>query len=383
MKKMKKIFYLLSALLLTVGVSAQAQHNHSHEGAVHSKGFATMDKGGVLTAYEFERKAVGDNDILIEILYSGICHSDIHQARDEWGGSIFPMVPGHEIAGRVVEVGKNVTKFKVGDLAGVGCMVNSCGVCDRCKAGEEQYCENNKTVYTYNSRDFDGDPTLGGYSNNIVVTENFALKIPQGADLARIAPLLCAGATTYSPLRFTHVGQGDKIAVAGFGGLGHLAVQYAVSFGAEVTVFDISEDKRADAIRMGAANFVNVNKPEELKGLENSFRVIISTIPAKFNVEQYVRMLKVDGEMVLIGMPAADQIPSVHTGALAGRRKIYGTLIAGIPETQEMLDYSIAHNIYPEIELLDADADAINRAYQNVIDGKVKFRYVIDMNTLK
>lgn len=380
---MKKISYLLSAFLLTVSVSAQAQSNRSHEGHVHAKGFASMNKEGVITPYEFERKAVGDNDVLIEILYSGICHSDIHQSRDEWGGSIFPMVPGHEIAGRVVEIGKHVTKFKVGDLAGVGCMVNSCGVCDRCKAGEEQYCENNKTVYTYNSRDFDGDPTMGGYSNNIIVTADFALKIPQGADLARIAPLLCAGATTYSPLKFTHVSKGDRIAVAGFGGLGHLALQYAVSFGAEVTVFDVSEEKRADAMRLGAARYVNVNNPEELKGLENSFRVIVSTIPASFNVEQYVRMLKVDGEMVLIGMPAADQIPSVNTGALAGRRKIYGTLIAGIPETQEMLDYSIAHNIYPEIELLDADADAINHAYQNVIDGKVKFRYVIDMNTLK
>ena len=380
---MKKIIYLLSAILLTIGVSAEAQSNHAHKEHIHAKGFASMNKQGVITPYEFERKAVGDNDVLIEILYSGICHSDIHQSRDEWGGSIFPMVPGHEIAGRVVEVGRNVTKFKVGDLAGVGCMVNSCGVCDRCKAGEEQYCENNKTVYTYNSRDFNGDPTLGGYSNNIVVTENFALKIPQGADIARIAPLLCAGATTYSPLRFTHVGEGDKIAVAGFGGLGHLAVQYAVSFGAEATVFDLSEEKRADAMRLGAARYVNVNNPEELNGLENSFRVIVSTIPASFNVEQYVRMLKVDGEMVLIGMPAADQIPSVNTGALAGRRKIYGTLIAGIPETQEMLDYSIAHNIYPEIELLDADANAINHAYQNVIDGKVKFRYVIDMNTLK
>ena len=380
---MKKISYLLSAFLLTVSVSAQAQNNHSHEGHIHAKGFASMNKEGVITPYEFERKAVGDNDVLIEILYSGICHSDIHQSRDEWGGSIFPMVPGHEIAGRVVEIGKHVTKFKVGDLAGVGCMVNSCGVCDRCKAGEEQYCENNKTVYTYNSRDFDGDPTMGGYSNNIIVTADFALKIPQGADLARIAPLLCAGATTYSPLKFTHVSKGDRIAVAGFGGLGHLALQYAVSFGAEVTVFNVSEEKRADAMRLGAARYVNVNNPEELKGLENSFRVIVSTIPASFNVEQYVRMLKVDGEMVLIGMPAADQIPSVNTGALAGRRKIYGTLIAGIPETQEMLDYSIAHNIYPEIELLDADADAINHAYQNVIDGKVKFRYVIDMNTLK
>ena len=380
---MKKLIYLLSVILLTISYNVQAQSNQVHDGHVHSKGFVAMDKNGVFTPYEFERKAIGDNDVLIEIMYSGICHSDIHQSRDEWGGSIFPMVPGHEIAGKITQVGKNVTKFKVGDYAGVGCMVNSCGICEHCKKGEEQYCDNNKTVYTYNSRDFDGDPTMGGYSNNIVVSEHFALKIPQGADMKRIAPLLCAGATTYSPLKFTHVGKGDKIAIAGFGGLGHIAVQYAVSFGAEVTVFDVSEDKRNDALRMGAVKFVNVTNPDELKGLDNSFRVIISTIPTNFNVEQYVRMLKVDGEMVLIGMPAANKIPSVNTGALAGRRKIYGTLIAGIPETQEMLNYSVTHNIYPEIEMIEANADAINQEYQSVLDGKVKFRYVINMETLK
>lgn len=293
------------------------------------------------------------------------------------------MVPGHEIAGRVAAVGKDVTKFKVGDMAGVGCMVNSCGECEHCRNGEEQYCDNGKTVYTYNSREWDGTPTLGGYSNNIVVTEDFALKIPEGADMKRIAPLLCAGATTYSPLRFTGVKKGDKIAVAGFGGLGHLAVQYAVSFGAEVTVFDISDEKRADALRMGAMRYVNVNNPAEMKELGNSFRVIISTIPTNFDVEQYVNMLKVDGELVLIGMPSHDQLPMLNVEALRMRKKVMGTLIAGIPETQEMLDYSVAHNIYPEVEMLEADAEAINRAYRNVVDGKVKFRYVIDMGTLR
>ena len=342
-----------------------------------------MDKQGILQPYEFERRAVGDHDILIEIMYSGICHSDIHQARSEWGESIYPMVPGHEIAGRVAAVGKDVTKFKVGDMAGVGCMVNSCGECEHCRKGEEQYCDNGKTVYTYNSREWDGTPTLGGYSNNIVVTEDFALKIPEGADMKRIAPLLCAGATTYSPLRFTGVKKGDKIAVAGFGGLGHLAVQYAVSFGAEVTVFDISDEKRADALRMGAKQYVNVNNPAEIKELGNSFRVIISTIPTNFDVEQYVNMLKVDGELVLIGMPSHDQLPMLNVEALRMRKKVMGTLIAGIPETQEMLDYSVAHNIYPEVEMLEADAEAINRAYRNVVDGKVKFRYVIDMGTLR
>ena len=262
-------------------------------------------------------------------------------------------------------------------------MVNSCGECEHCRKGEEQYCDNGKTVYTYNSREWDGTPTLGGYSNNIVVTEDFALKIPEGADMKRIAPLLCAGATTYSPLRFTGVKKGDKIAVAGFGGLGHLAVQYAVSFGAEVTVFDISDEKRADALRMGAKQYVNVNNPAEIKELGNSFRVIISTIPTNFDVEQYVNMLKVDGELVLIGMPSHDQLPMLNVEALRMRKKVMGTLIAGIPETQEMLDYSVAHNIYPEVEMLEADAEAINRAYRNVVDGKVKFRYVIDMGTLR
>lgn len=377
---MKKILTLvLSVMMICVGEVIQAQNA---DNTVKSKGFATMNNQGVLQPYEFERRAVGENDILIEIMYSGICHSDIHQARSDWGESIYPMVPGHEIAGRVTAVGRNVTKFRIGDLAGVGCMVNSCGNCEHCKKGEEQYCDNGKTVYTYNSRELDGTPTMGGYSNNIVVNEDFALHIPEGADMKRIAPLLCAGATTYSPLRFTGVKPGDKVAVAGFGGLGHLAVKYAVSFGADVTVFDITEDKRSDALRMGAKKYVNVNNPDEMKGMGNTFRVILSTIPANFNVEQYVNMLQVDGSLVLIGMPAHSELPMLNVETLRMRKKVMGTLIAGIPETQEMLDYSVKHNIYPEVEMLEAEATAINKAFESVIDGKVKFRYVIDMDTM-
>lgn len=377
---MKKILTLvLSVMMICVGEVIQAQNA---DNTVKSKGFATMNNQGVLQPYEFERRAVGENDILIEIMYSGICHSDIHQARSDWGESIYPMVPGHEIAGRVTAVGRNVTKFRIGDLAGVGCMVNSCGNCEHCKKGEEQYCDNGKTVYTYNSRELDGTPTMGGYSNNIVVNEDFALHIPEGADMKRIAPLLCAGATTYSPLRFTGVKPGDKVAVAGFGGLGHLAVKYAVSFGADVTVFDITEDKRYDALRMGAKKYVNVNNPDEMKGMGNTFRVILSTIPANFNVEQYVNMLQVDGSLVLIGMPAHSKLPMLNVETLRMRKKVMGTLIAGIPETQEMLDYSVKHNIYPEVEMLEAEATAINKAFESVIDGKVKFRYVIDMDTM-
>lgn len=366
-------------MMICMGEVIQAQ---TADNTVKSKGFATMNNQGVLQPYEFERRAVGENDILIEIMYSGICHSDIHQAHSDWGESIYPMVPGHEIAGRVTAVGRNVTKFRIGDLAGVGCMVNSCGNCEHCKKGEEQYCDNGKTVYTYNSRELDGTPTMGGYSNNIVVNEDFALHIPEGADMKRIAPLLCAGATTYSPLRFTGVKPGDKVAVAGFGGLGHLAVKYAVSFGADVTVFDITEDKRSDALRMGAKKYVNVNNPDEMKGMGNTFRVILSTIPANFNVEQYVNMLQVDGSLVLIGMPAHSELPMLNVETLRMRKKVMGTLIAGIPETQEMLDYSVKHNIYPEVEMLEAEATAINKAFESVIDGKVKFRYVIDMDTM-
>lgn len=358
-------------------------HDHSHDGHVHSKGMASMNENAQFVPYEFERHPVGDNDILIDIMYSGICHSDIHTVKGHWGPAKYPIVPGHEIAGRVVQVGKNVTKFKVGDLAGVGCMVNSCGKCEHCLKGEEQYCDNAQTVYTYNSTDVfhNNENTMGGYANNIVVSENFGIKIPEGAPLDKIAPLLCAGITTYSPLKFTNVKKGDKVAIAGFGGLGHVAVQYAKSFGADVTVFDITENKREAAMKMGATKYVNVNDPEQLKGLNNSFNVILSTIPYKYDMEMYIPMLKVDGQLVQISMPPAGEFPVVNTQLLGGRRKIYNTLIGGIPETQEMINYSVENEIYPLIEVITPEE--ITEAYNKVEKGEVQFRYVIDMKSLK
>lgn len=377
---MKKIFFVLlilftSVQLATVRLYAQTNQPKS----IHTKAYAAMAAKGELVPYEFERRELGDNDILIDILYSGICHSDIHTVNGDWGETPYPCVPGHEIVGRVVQIGRNVTKFKVNDIAGVGCMVNSCGSCEHCASHEEQYCEQG-AVYTYGSKEGD-DYTKGGYSTNIVVKESFAIMVPKIAPIEKVAPLLCAGITTFSPLRYNNVKKGDKVAVAGFGGLGHMALQYAKSMGAEVTVFDITEDKRKAALDMGAVKYINVTKPDELKGLYNSFNLIISTIPVKFQVETYMSMLKVDGTMVLLGVPAYNEMPSVHTGALWGRKKIYYSLIGGIKETQEMLDYSVKNNIYPKVEIIPMQK--VNEAYKNVIDGKVMFRYVIDMSSIK
>lgn len=379
--KQKFIFTLLFTILFSVTLSAQ--HNHSHGDRVPSKGMAIMDENAVFVPFDFDRHPVGDNDVLIEILYSGICHSDLHHAQGDWRKETYPMVPGHEIAGRVTEVGKSVTKFKVGDYAGVGCMVNSCGVCDYCKAGEEQYCENGR-VLTYASKDIfhDNEMTQGGYSNNMVVSEKFAIKIPENAQLEKVAPLLCAGITTYSPLKYTHVKKGDKVGVAGFGGLGHMAVQYAIAFGAEVTVFDITEDKRQGALDMGAAKYVNVNNPKELEGMKSMFNVIISTIPAKYDPRMYVNMLEIDGELAVVGLPATKDVPSIDLATLVfqGRRKVFGSQIGGIRETQEMLDYSVKNNIYPYVEIIEPSQ--ITDAYKKVADGEVRFRYVIDMSKL-
>ena len=351
---MKKSALNLLVFFTLVCSYSYGQTDGSHAGHVHTKGYAGMDAKSDLVPYEFERRAVGNDDILIDVLYSGICHSDIHTVKGDWGGTPYPCVPGHEIVGRVSQVGKDVHKFKVGDIAGVGCMVNSCGECEYCKAGEEQYCAKGAT-YTYGSSEGNGY-TKGGYSNNIVVKESFALKVPDNAPL-------------------------DKVAVAGFGGLGHMAVQYAIAMGAEVTVFDITEDKRQAALDMGAVKYVNTKNESEVQGLNNSFNLLISTIPFSFKVEPYMAMLKVDGTMVLLGVPPRDQVPSLSTNALWGRRKIYYSLIGGIPETQEMLDYSIKNNIYPKVEVIPIQQ--INEAYKNVLDGKVQFRYVIDMASLK
>lgn len=364
--------------------SAVAQNQNER---VPAKGFAMFSAEDTFHPYEFTRHAIGDNDIQIKILYAGICHSDLHAAWDEQQEqglyASYPMIPGHEIAGRVAKVGKNVTKFKVGDLAGVGCMVNACGHCSSCEMHKEQFCEKG-TTFTYNSKDIyhDGEMAMGGYSDNIVVSESFAIKIPANADLKRVAPLLCAGVTTWSPILFSNVKKGDKVAVAGYGGLGHMAVQYLVDLGADVTVFDRTEEKRADAALMGATRYVNVNNPEEMKGLRNTFDFIISTIPANYEPIQYVAMLKMGGEMAIVGLPDKSTL-NIANMAFLSQRKVYGSLIGGIKETQEMLDYSVAHDIYPEVEIIKADAAEIDKAWRNVADGKVKFRYVIDMSTIK
>jgi uncharacterized zinc-type alcohol dehydrogenase-like protein len=378
-KMMKQIFLLTMLCCAALITQALAQSK-----LIPAKGYAKLSKEGKFEPYKFERHAVGDSDILIETMYAGVCHSDIHHAKGEWKNEQYPMVPGHEIAGRVTQVGKNVTKFKVGDYAGVGCMVNSCGQCEFCKKGEEQYCLK-VPVLTYASKDYfhGNEITKGGYSNNMVVTENFAIKIPQNAQMDKVAPLLCAGITTYAPIEFTHVKKGDTIAVAGFGGLGHMAVQYAVAKGAKVTVFDITEDKRADALQMGAVKYVNVKDSTQLKDLNNKYTVIISTIPAKYDPTMYLKMLKMDGDLVIVGLPANENSPSVNINALvyAGRRKIYGSQIGGIRQTQEMLDFSVKSNIYPSVEIIPIQQ--LDEAYEQVLAGQVKFRYVIDMKTLK
>ena len=375
----KRNLLLIAGLLLAVATS-QAQQSNDR---IPAKGFAFHAEDGHFHDYEFTRHPIGDNDVQIKILYAGICHSDIHEAEGIKERNGAPCVLGHEIAGEIIAVGKNVTKFKVGDYAGVGCMVNSCGSCSMCDADKEQFCENSTTfTYDYPDKYHGGELSQGGYSDNIVVSERFAISIPKEADMKRIAPLLCAGGTTWSPIRFSNVQKGQKVAVAGYGGLGHMAVQYLVDLGADVTVFDITEEKRGDALRMGASRYVNVNKEEEMKGLANSFDFILSTIPANFTPIMYARMLKMGGELAIVGLDGKAEINTLQMILTAAHRKVYASLIGGIKETQEMLDYSVAHDIYPEVEIIPADAAAIDEAYKNVLDGKVKFRYVIDMSTM-
>ena len=380
---MKKSFILTAALL----VSAMTAFAQDNDGRIPAKGFAVFEEKGHFKPYEFTRHAIGDNDIQIEILYAGICHSDLHHVFADWGKEEYPMVPGHEIAGRVVAVGKNVTKFKVGDYAGIGCMIGSCRHCDACEHDLEQYCEEG-AIMTYHGIDrYNGNEhTQGGYSNTYVVAEDFAIKVPANADITKVAPLLCAGITSYSPIMQAGVKKGDKVGIAGFGGLGHMGVQYAVSLGAEVTVFDITDDKREDALRMGAIRYVNVNNPEELKGLNNTFDFILSTIPAKYEPVMYLKMLKLNGQLGIVGLPAFRNMPTLSVAELVmpgARRKVFGSQIGGIKETQEMLDYSVEHGIYPEVEIIKADGAQIDAAYENVLNGKVKFRYVIDMKTME
>src|SRR5688572_20062487 len=319
---------------------------------IATKGFAALDASSPLVPFSFERRVPGPHDVHLEIQYCGVCHSDLHQIRNEWGNSIFPMVPGHEIVGKVRRVGELVKKFSVGDTGAVGCLVDSCRECDNCKQGMEQYCRNG-SVGTYNSYERDGKtPTYGGYSNHIVVHEDFVLTVPGNLDLPGVAPLLCAGITTYSPLRYWRVGKGHKVGVLGLGGLGHMAVKFASAFGGEVTMLSTSAAKEADSRRLGAHKFVLTTDPAKVKPLKNYFDFIIDTVSAPHDYNMYLRMLNTNGVHICVGAPPT---PSQFRSMLliAHRRSIAGSNIGGLPETQEMLDFCSSYHIVSDVELID------------------------------
>jgi uncharacterized zinc-type alcohol dehydrogenase-like protein len=349
---------------------------------IKSKGYAATDKTGKLTPWEFERRPLGDNDILIEIKYSGICHSDIHQERDHWGPQQYPQVPGHEIAGIVTVVGRNVKKFKVGDKAGVGCMVDSCMECESCKHGEEQHCDNKATVLTYGSPDKTSPSgiTQGGYANNIVVRDHFAIKIPAGMDLQHAAPLLCAGITTYSPLMRANFKKGDKIGVAGIGGLGHLAIKLAASKGAEVYAFTTTASKANDAKGFGAKEVIVVDTLDKLQPYYGTLDYMISTIPYDFDVAAYAMVLKPYKEFTQVGMPINGKLTVNNFLMIRNRVNFNGSLIGGIRETQEVLDYCEEHKIYPQIQLIKSGD--INDAWDKVVNKEARYRFVIDAGTI-
>lgn len=325
-----------------------------------------------------ERRELRPQDVLIDIQFSGICHSDIHSARGEWGGGIFPMVPGHEIAGIVAAVGPEVTKFAVGDRVGVGCFVDSCGECEYCLQGEEQYCTKG-VVSTYNSLDYDGNPTYGGYSQKIVVTQGFVVRIPDALGLDTASPLLCAGITTYSPLRHWKAGPGKKVAIVGMGGLGHLAIQFAHAMGAEVTVLSRSRDKEAEARSFGADHYYATGEEGTFAALANRFDLILNTVSANLDVDAYLSMLRIDGTLVNVGAPGEPDQYHVFS-LIMGRKSLAGSLVGGIRETQEMLDFAAAHGIAPQIEVIRADQ--VDEAYERVLRSDVRYRFVIDIATL-
>ncbi|PQA96991.1 Zn-dependent alcohol dehydrogenase [Chryseobacterium shigense] len=347
---------------------------------VRSKGYAARDSSGNLGVYEFERQPVGDNDILIEIKFSGVCHSDIHTVKGEWGDQKYPLVPGHEIAGIVTAVGKNVKKFKVGDHAGVGCMVDSCGSCKSCKDGLQQYCEKGTTMtYGTKSEKYPTGVTQGGYANNLVVTESFAIKIPKNMSLQDAAPLLCAGVTTYSPLMKADVGKGMKVGVAGIGGLGHLAIKIAVSKGAEVYAFTTTNDKVDDIKKFGAKEVIVVDDLSKLDAHKGTLDYMISTIPVSYDLSAYIALVKPNGNYTQVGLPAGN-ISFNNFAFISSRVNFNGSLIGGIPETQEILDYCAQNKIYPEIQIVDIKD--INDVYDKVLQKKARYRYVIDAKTI-
>ncbi|MBY8864462.1 NAD(P)-dependent alcohol dehydrogenase [Streptomyces sennicomposti] len=325
-----------------------------------------------------ERRTVGEHDVLIDIQYAGICHSDIHQAREGWGEAIFPMVPGHEIAGVVSEVGSGVTKFKVGDRVGVGCMVDSCRECEPCRSGREQHCVRG-SVQTYNGVGKDGRPTYGGYSQKIVVDEAFTLRIPDGISLDVAAPLLCAGITTYSPLKHWGAGPGKKVAVVGLGGLGHMGVKIAHALGAEVTVLSQSLRKKDDGLKLGADHYYATSDPKTFEELAGTFDVVLSTVSAPLDFGAYLGLLKTGGALVNVGAPE-EPISLNLFSLIGGNKTLAGSMIGGIAETQEMLDFCAEHNMGAEIELIEASQ--VNEAYERVLNSDVRYRFVIDAATI-
>ncbi|HLV29894.1 MAG TPA: NAD(P)-dependent alcohol dehydrogenase [Burkholderiaceae bacterium] len=343
-------------------------------------GYAAYSPDTPLAPYNFQRRALRPDDVAMEILYCGVCHSDLHTARNDWGGTEYPVVPGHEIVGRVIDVGAAVEKFRIGDHVAVGCMVDSCMECDQCHKGEEQLCRKGCTL-TYADRDrLTQEPTQGGYSRHLVVREAFCLRVPGELDLARVAPLLCAGITTYSPLRTWNIGPSSRVGVIGLGGLGHMAVKLAVALGADVTVLSRSGDKAADAQALGAHRLLVSTDPDAMKAARNGLDLIIDTVPVRHDLQPYLPLLDVDGTLVIVGQ--IGPVEEIHTAPLLfGRRRIAGSPIGGIRETQEMLDFCARENILPDCEMIRMDQ--INEAYTRMEQSDVRYRFVIDMSTLR
>lgn len=360
---------------------AQTENNMIVSSNIVSKGYAGKDVQGTMVPWNFERRPVGDNDILIDIKFSGICHSDLHTIKGHWGPQKYPQVPGHEIAGIVTAVGKNVTKFKIGDKAGVGCMVNSCMKCDSCKNGEEHHCETTGMVGTYGSPEKSSPSgiTQGGYANNIVVTEHFAIRIPESIDLKYAAPLLCAGITTYSPMMKVKFKKGDNIGVVGIGGLGHIAVKLAVSKGAEVYAFTTSASKVDDIRGFGAKEVIVVNSAEDLKSWKGKLDFMISTVPYAYEMSGYIDCVKPYGYFTQVGQPVNGELTINNFNMIFNRVNFNGSLIGGIPETQEVMDYCAENKVYPQIQVIKASE--INDAWDKVVNKQARYRYVIDAST--
>lgn len=346
---------------------------------IATKGYAAQSATTPIAPFNYEHREPGENDVLIDIQFCGICHSDIHQARNEWGNAMYPMVPGHEIVGTVARVGATVKKFKVGDLAAIGCMVDSCRECASCKDGDEQYCDRGQTVFTYNSKDKDGNLTFGGYGNHIVCDEAFVLSVPKNLDPAAAAPLLCAGITTYSPLKHWNAGPGKKVGIVGLGGLGHMGLKFSHAFGANTVLFTTSASKIADAKKLGADEVILTKEEGWAEKHAGTFDFILDCVSAEHDLNTYLSLLKRDGTLCLVGVPEKPAAVAAFS-VVIGRKSLSGSMIGGIAETQEMLDFCGKHNIVSDIEL--TSFDKVNEAWERVIKSDVKYRFVLDLKTL-